>query len=151
MMRGLVAALAKDLRLLARDRAGLIFLTIAPIVVITVAGLSLASLYGGLCLANAGLGAVHGFAAPAGGLLRAAHGALCAALLTGRLDATPEDGLARVAELRAALEIPGLSRYGASENDVPALVAKARVASSMKGNPIALNDDELAEIVAGAL
>jgi ABC-type transport system involved in cytochrome c biogenesis permease component len=46
MMRGLVAALAKDLRLLARDRAGLIFLTIAPIVVITVAGLSLASLYG---------------------------------------------------------------------------------------------------------
>src|SRR5581483_6046684 len=40
------AALLKDLRLLARDRAGLVFLTIAPVVVITVAGLSLASLYG---------------------------------------------------------------------------------------------------------
>ena len=46
MLRGLAAALAKDLRLLLRDRAGLIFLTLAPIVVITVAGLSLASLYG---------------------------------------------------------------------------------------------------------
>ncbi len=46
MLAGLGAAVAKDLRLLVRDRAGLIFLTLAPIVVITVAGLSLASLYG---------------------------------------------------------------------------------------------------------
>jgi ABC-type multidrug transport system permease subunit len=46
MLGGLAAALAKDLRLLARDRTGLVFLTIAPIVVITVAGLSLATLYG---------------------------------------------------------------------------------------------------------
>ena len=46
MLRGFGAALAKDLRLLARDRVGLVFLTIAPIVVITVAGLSLANLYG---------------------------------------------------------------------------------------------------------
>jgi alcohol dehydrogenase class IV len=43
--------------------------------------LALASLLGGLCLANAGLGAVHGFAAPAGGMLEVPHGALCAALL----------------------------------------------------------------------
>ena len=43
--------------------------------------LALASLMGGLCLANAGLGAVHGFAAPAGGMLEAPHGAICAALL----------------------------------------------------------------------
>src|SRR5262249_59817120 len=46
MLRGFGAALAKDLRLLMRDRVGLVFLTIAPIVVITVAGLSLANLYG---------------------------------------------------------------------------------------------------------
>jgi ABC-type multidrug transport system permease subunit len=45
-MRGFVALVAKDLRLLWRDRAGLIFLTLAPIVVITVAGFSLANLYG---------------------------------------------------------------------------------------------------------
>ncbi|HUE29674.1 MAG TPA: ABC transporter permease [Verrucomicrobiae bacterium] len=46
MLAGLAAAFAKDLRLLARDRVGLAFLTLAPIVVITVAGLSLATLYG---------------------------------------------------------------------------------------------------------
>src|SRR5205823_6110819 len=46
MLTGLVAALGKDLRLLARDRVGLVFLTVAPIVVISVAGLSLATLYG---------------------------------------------------------------------------------------------------------
>lgn len=45
------------------------------------ADLSLASLYGGLALANAGLGAVHGFAGPIGGMFPAPHGAVCAALL----------------------------------------------------------------------
>jgi alcohol dehydrogenase class IV len=43
--------------------------------------MSLASLFGGLALANAGLGAVHGFAAPIGGTFSAPHGAVCAALL----------------------------------------------------------------------
>ena len=44
--------------------------------------MSLASLFGGLALANAGLGAVHGFAAPIGGKFpNAPHGAICAALL----------------------------------------------------------------------
>jgi alcohol dehydrogenase class IV len=43
--------------------------------------MSLASLLGGLALANAGLGAVHGLAAPIGGAFDAPHGAVCAALL----------------------------------------------------------------------
>jgi alcohol dehydrogenase class IV len=43
--------------------------------------MALASLFGGLALANARLGAVHGFAAPIGGLLAAPHGAVCARLL----------------------------------------------------------------------
>jgi alcohol dehydrogenase class IV len=43
--------------------------------------MSCASLFGGLALANAGLGAVHGFAAPIGGMFSAPHGAVCAALL----------------------------------------------------------------------
>src|ERR1035438_4686673 len=43
--------------------------------------MSVASLFGGLALSNAGLGVVHGFAAPLGGRWKAPHGALCAALL----------------------------------------------------------------------
>jgi alcohol dehydrogenase class IV len=39
------------------------------------------SLMGGLSLANAGLGAAHGFAGPFGGMFEAPHGAICAALL----------------------------------------------------------------------
>ena len=43
--------------------------------------MSLASLFGGLALANAGLGAVHGFASVIGGMFPAPHGAVCARLL----------------------------------------------------------------------
>jgi alcohol dehydrogenase class IV len=43
--------------------------------------MALGSLFGGLALANAALGAVHGFAAPIGGRFPAPHGAVCAALL----------------------------------------------------------------------
>lgn len=43
--------------------------------------MSLAALLGGMALANAKLGAVHGFAGVIGGLVTAAHGAICAALL----------------------------------------------------------------------
>jgi alcohol dehydrogenase class IV len=44
-------------------------------------GMALASLFGGLALANAKLGAVHGFAGPVGGAAPAPHGAVCARLL----------------------------------------------------------------------
>lgn len=43
--------------------------------------MAVASLFGGFALANAGLGAVHGFAGPIGGMYPAPHGAICAALL----------------------------------------------------------------------
>ena len=44
--------------------------------------MAVASLFGGLALANAGLGAVHGFAGPIGGMFPVApHGAICSALL----------------------------------------------------------------------
>ncbi len=43
--------------------------------------MALGALYGGLALANAGLGVVHGLAAPIGGSFPSPHGAVCAALL----------------------------------------------------------------------
>jgi alcohol dehydrogenase class IV len=84
--------------------------------------LALASLCGGLCLANAGLGAVHGFAAPAGGMFGAPHGAVCAALLPPVLEvnlralrarASDHPALARMEELAALLT-------GAARGDVRA-------------------------------
>jgi alcohol dehydrogenase class IV len=43
--------------------------------------MAVVSLFGGLALANAKLGAVHGFAGPLGGMFPAPHGAVCARLL----------------------------------------------------------------------
>ncbi len=43
--------------------------------------MALTSLFGGLALANAGLGAVHGFAAPIGGMFHVPHGVICGRLL----------------------------------------------------------------------
>lgn len=74
--------------------------------------LSFGSLSSGLALANSGLGAVHGFAAPIGGMFSVPHGAVCAALLPAvlqmnlqKLEKNPGGGgfLARLAELAAIL------------------------------------------------
>lgn len=68
-------------------------------------GMSYASLLGGLALANAGLGVIHGFAAPIGGMFDAPHGAVCAALL-------PHGMAMNIAALRVrAPESESLVRY----------------------------------------
>lgn len=144
--------------------------------------MALASLLGGMALANAGLGAVHGFAAPIGGMFGAAHGATCAALLphvmavnvqalrtrapdspalaryaevarllTGSANTTADDGVAWVSELTADLHIPRLATYGIGSSDFTQILPRARAASSMAANPIALTDDELTEILSRAL
>jgi len=144
--------------------------------------MALASLFGGLALANAGLGVVHGFAAPLGGSWKAPHGALCAALLphgmaanvaalrarapghpaleryasiarllTGRNEATPEDGIQWVRALCADLKVPSLRAWGITEADLPEVAEKASRASSTQANPLPLSADELREMVTAAL
>lgn len=67
--------------------------------------MALASLLSGLALANAGLGAAHGIAAPLGGMFAAPHGAVCAALL-------PHVMTVNIAALRrSAPESESLRRY----------------------------------------
>jgi alcohol dehydrogenase class IV len=58
-------------------------------------GMALASLFGGMALANAGLGVVHGFAGPLGGIFDAPHGAICAAIL-------PHGMAANIAHLKSS-------------------------------------------------
>jgi alcohol dehydrogenase class IV len=67
--------------------------------------MSLASLCGGLALANARLGAVHGIAGPFGGAFRAPHGAVCGRLL-------PLVAAANIAALRERRSgSPALGRF----------------------------------------
>jgi alcohol dehydrogenase class IV len=67
--------------------------------------MAVASLCGGLALANAKLGAVHGFAAPLGGMFPIPHGVACARLLAPIVEAN-----VRALEARAPGS-PALERY----------------------------------------
>lgn len=144
-------------------------------------GMAIASLFGGLALANAKLGAVHGFAGPLGGMTGAPHGVICArllphvmeanikalqqrepgspalaryariaALLTGIPSAGADEGLEWLQDLCAGLRTPALREFGLEEKHYAEAVEKAQRSSSMKGNPIALTDEELTEILTKA-
>lgn len=135
-----------------------------------------------MALANAALGAVHGFAGPLGGMLHAPHGALCARflplviesniealqsrqpehpslkrydeaakILTGDQTASARDCIPWIKQLVEDLKIPRLSEYGMSETQFPEAVEKTLKASSFKGNPIPLNENELTVILQKAL
>ena len=139
--------------------------------------MALASLFSGLALANAKLGAVHGLAGPLGGMISAPHGTICARLLPYVMEANVQalqkrepgsPALARYSEIAQllngstaktvdlvewvrdiclALKVPPLSEFGLKERDFSIVIAKSQKSSSMKGNPISLTDDELMAIL----
>jgi alcohol dehydrogenase class IV len=73
--------------------------------------MALASLFGGLALANSGLGAVHGFAAPIGGMFDAPHGAVCATLLPRVMNANVNALEARFAESESLIRYQEIARW----------------------------------------
>ncbi|HEX3922649.1 MAG TPA: iron-containing alcohol dehydrogenase [Streptosporangiaceae bacterium] len=155
------------------------------------------SLLGGMALANAKLGAVHGLAGVIGGIADVPHGLACAALLvpvieanvaalragpaaapgqpvgqgqpghpghraldryaraagllTGRPDASVEDGITWIRETLARLEVPGLGAFGVRSDQADAIVAQAARSSSMQGNPVPLSTGALRAALLAAI
>lgn len=143
--------------------------------------MAMASMLGGMALASVKLGAVHGFAGPLGGMYPIPHGAVCACLLpavmevniealkekkqekeilkfdeigsilTGSKSADALDGAVWVKNLVKKLQIPSLSDFQLSAESFPELIEKAKNSSSMKGNPVELNNEQLREILIKSL
>jgi len=139
--------------------------------------MAFASMLGGMALANVKLGAVHGFAGPMGGMFPVSHGVVCAAILpavtevnlkvisekklarylakydeaarilTGNPEAKAQDGIKWLKELMQYIKIPFLSEFNIDKAEFSSLVQKAKKASSMKGNPVVLSDEDMMEIL----
>lgn len=144
-----------------------------------------AALLSGICLAQTGLGSVHGIVAPLGAFHAVPHGVGCGMLVLeatrmnidlleardphnpalakytnigklfrGRSHVDPVG--ARVFVLHTLqtwahkLNLPRLADFGVTEADIPRLVANSR-GSSMKTNPIVLEDAEIAHIIRASL
>ncbi|MFT5796448.1 MAG: alcohol dehydrogenase class IV [Candidatus Azotimanducaceae bacterium] len=134
---------------------------------------------GGLALANAGLGAIHGFAGVIGGKTNAPHGEICGTLLPavlrshlrnarcdtdiytrliwvlGQIDtyfgqSVDCAGLDGLREWSTKMGLRGLTDLGLQQIDYPDVAAAAAKTSSMKGNPFVMTDQELLQILKSA-
>jgi alcohol dehydrogenase class IV len=136
------------------------------------------SLCGGLCLANSGLGAVHGLAGVIGGRLGAPHGLICGRLLGPALEVNHaalkrcDESTVRMdevagwiaaslgvpretafADLRQVLDnwgVAGLARWITSDTNLAEIAEEAAGSSSMRANPCVLETDELVGIMRAA-
>jgi alcohol dehydrogenase class IV len=143
------------------------------------ADMAVCSLLGGITLANAKLGAVHGLAGVIGGTADVPHGMACAALLapvidanvramrdghpalaryaevaqllTGQPAASVADGLAWIRETLRLLAVPGLAAFGVAPQQAGEIAAKALTSSSMQGNPVPLTHGDLEAVLMRAL
>ena len=133
----------------------------------------------GLALANAGLGAVHGFAGVIGGRTNASHGEICGALLPAVLESHLRkaqdgtelharlqwilhkvdtcfahkgngDGISELRRWSKEMGLRGLDDMGVSSFDYPEIAAASANASSMKGNPFHLSQEDLLQILHAA-
>ena len=105
-------------------------------------GMAYAAHLSGICLANAGLGIVHGAASPAGAAIEIPHGAFCGTLLAvslryslERLDGeNPQHAIARQKYARAAVLLTG-EDHGTSESNCAALVEELERLTEVIGVP----------------
>jgi len=132
---------------------------------------------GGLALANAGLGAVHGFAGVIGGRTNAPHGEVCGALLPAVLQshldeaidgteihtrlhwvlqqidtqfAQQRGGILELLTWSKTMRLRGLNDMGVASSDYTQIATASAAASSMKGNPFQLSQDKLVKILHSA-
>ena len=135
-----------------------------------------ASLSSGMALANAGLGAVHGFAGVIGGATGAPHGEICASLLAASLqvnleaagsanipldriheieamleatftDQAGSDGFTKLASWISANGIRRLTDLGLPRSQFASIADASKASSSMRGNMVDLSTDQLVDIL----
>ncbi|MDQ1847401.1 iron-containing alcohol dehydrogenase [Gemmobacter fulvus] len=134
------------------------------------------SVCGGMALANAGLGAVHGLAGVIGGQTGAAHGAICGvllgpvlamnrartdgqararidevcALISGVLGGAAADAPQVLADWARTAGLPGLAAQGLAPADHAQVAEASAASSSMKGNPVPLPPADLVTVLQAA-